>query len=168
MLTHSLTKRLVFEENLYVLLCIVLSFQILLSFIGVFRIPNTIQVSKRIRCLLIIKSACSLNKRRKWLRTFWLFTLLVLVLWIFYRFTSMSALKWSFVGNLNRRPLRSAAPQLVVVSTWIYIRIIYAVWNQRAESLVWTFRRIHNDTFDFSNFRSFFPYESVTHKGLLL
>ena len=168
MLTYSLTKWLVFEENLQVLVGIFLPFQVLFSFVRVLSVADRIQVSKWISCLFIVEPACAFDKRRKWLRTFRFFTLLVLVLWSFYGSAPVRALKRSFVGNFNLRSKRSAASQLVVVFAWIDIGIIYAVWNQRPESLVGTFRRIYNDTFDLSNFRSFFSYESVTHTWLLL
>jgi len=165
-LTYSLTKWLVFEENLQVLVGVFLPFQVFFSFIGVLSVANRIQVRKRISCLFVVEPACALNKRRKWLRPFRLFTLLVLELWSFDGFATVRALKRSLVGNFNLRSKRSAASQLVVVFAWIDIRIIYAVWNQRPESLVGTLRRIYNDTFDLSNFRSFFSYDSVTHLAL--
>lgn len=57
MLSNSLTKRLVFEENLNVLQSKFLSLNVLLPLIGVLLVANTIQVSKRVSRFFIVESA---------------------------------------------------------------------------------------------------------------
>jgi hypothetical protein len=134
-LTNYRAKWLVFIQNFAIQPCILFSWDIFLSFVGILRITNTIEISERFWCFSVEETTGSVDKRSKWMRSFRLFRIIIRELGFFNSFISLG-FKRSRMRDWRFNQIRWRASKCLIVFARIIELVSNSIGNKTGEWFV--------------------------------